>query len=119
MLLNPSKQHHIRTLFQVAERDLESTEVLLRHSPHLYEVVGFHCQQAVEKLLKAALVGAHVAFPCTHDLVRLAELLPVSLQLPDDLIDEAAGLNIFAVQHRHELEEASGLNAAALVTSSN
>lgn len=119
MPLSLAEQHQISTLFRIAERDLEGAEVLLHHSPHLYESIGFHCQQAVEKLLKATLVGCHIAFPRTHDLTQLTELLPPHLQLSDELADEAAALTIFAVQHRYELEEALGLDAAALVASAN
>lgn len=34
--------------------------------------VCFHCQQCVEKLLKAVLCEAGIAFPKTHDLEDLA-----------------------------------------------
>lgn len=37
--------------------------------------IGFHCQQAVEKSYKGALVLGDLAPPRTHDLVRLDELL--------------------------------------------
>lgn len=37
--------------------------------------IGFHTQQAVEKSLKAALTLAGIAFPRTHNLVMLVELL--------------------------------------------
>lgn len=37
-------------------------------------LVGFHYQQAVEKLLKALLAEREVDFPKTHDLVRLLRL---------------------------------------------
>jgi HEPN domain-containing protein len=36
--------------------------------------IGFHYQQAVEKLLKAVLADRDVDFPKTHDLVRLLRL---------------------------------------------
>ena len=39
------------------------------------EVVGFHCQQAAEKLLKALLSDLGVAFRKTHELGALMELL--------------------------------------------
>ncbi len=49
-------------------------------------IVGFHCQQAVEKALKAALASREVRYPNTHDLAGLAELCRKSdLDVPDDL----------------------------------
>jgi HEPN domain-containing protein len=119
MLLNSAEKHQANTLLQIAERDLETVAVLVQHSPHLYESIGFYCQQAVEKLLKAALAVHQVKFPRTHDLTKLADLLPAHLKLSDELADEAAALNIFAVLHRYELDEAPGVDAALLVASAN
>ena len=39
------------------------------------EIFGFHIQQAVEKLLKAWLALLGKAYPATHDLARLSEIL--------------------------------------------
>ena len=48
-------------------------------------VIGFHAQQGVEKALKAVLSRFGVAYPRTHNLVMLAELLRrVSQPLPPD-----------------------------------
>jgi HEPN domain-containing protein len=37
--------------------------------------VCFHCQQCIEKYLKARLTEAGIRFPKTHDLARLLDLL--------------------------------------------
>jgi HEPN domain-containing protein len=51
-------------------------------------IVGFHCQQAVEKALKAALASREVKYPNTHDLAGLAELCRRSgLDVPESLRD--------------------------------
>jgi hypothetical protein len=39
------------------------------------DLIGFHAQQALEKLLKAALAHARIAPPRTHDLGELLALL--------------------------------------------
>ena len=39
------------------------------------DAVCFHCQQCVEKYLKALLVSAHRGFPKTHDLGVLLNLV--------------------------------------------
>jgi len=66
-------------------------------------VLGFHAQQAVEKLLKALISAHSAAFELTHNLLRLAaalqnlgEALPVT---PISLSD----LNDFAVEYRYDL----------------
>jgi len=66
-------------------------------------VLGFHAQQAVEKLLKALISARLAPFELTHNLLRLAasarnlgEALPPT---PVPLSD----LNDFAVEYRYEL----------------
>src|SRR5271165_2035377 len=49
-------------------------------------ILGFHCQQAVEKSLKAALAVRGVEFPYTHDLDGLLELCRTSgFDVPEGL----------------------------------
>lgn len=55
--------------FNIAQRELRA-----RVSPN-YDGVCFHCQQCVEKLMKALLIQLRVVPPKIHDLVRLNELL--------------------------------------------
>jgi HEPN domain-containing protein len=65
-------------------------------------VIGFHCQQAAEKLLKALLSNLMVRFRRTHDLRELMDLLTDNgHSLPENL----AELDIFtpyAVEFRYE-----------------
>lgn len=39
------------------------------------DMIGFHAQQAVEKLLKAVLANLGIGYPRTHDIDRLVDLL--------------------------------------------
>ena len=60
-----------------AEHDLTAAAATLklgRSAPT--DAVCFHAQQCVEKYFKAALVANGVDFPKTHDLSRIARLLP-------------------------------------------
>jgi HEPN domain-containing protein len=61
----------------------------------------FHAQQAIEKALKALLTGNQVAFPRTHDLLRVLDLaLPLMLEL--DLYRESfADMETYAVDIRY------------------
>ena len=45
------------------------------HIPEFSDTVAFHCQQALEKYLKAYLIASSIPFKYTHDLVYLLELI--------------------------------------------
>jgi len=52
------------------------------------EIFGFHCQQACEKLLKAMLSHIGIAYPRTHNLRLLMDLLAdAGCALPTDYIE--------------------------------
>ena len=60
---------------ELADKDLalaEHTAKTMRPTP--YEIVCFHCQQFVEKYLKAFLVSKGQEPPYIHDLAKLAAL---------------------------------------------
>ena len=76
-----------------------------------YDGVCFHAQQCIEKYLKARLIAAGVAFPKTHDLARLLDLI-----LPHEPLWESwrADLNLlssFAVEFRYPGESATKTDA--------
>ncbi len=54
-----------------ADSDLDAVEELSVHGDRFREIIAFHCQQAVEKYLKAFLVRHQVEFPKTHDIAKL------------------------------------------------
>jgi HEPN domain-containing protein len=58
-----------------AAADFDAAEQLCAQGGRFREIVAFHCQQAVEKYLKAFLVSRQIEFPKTHDLEELLELL--------------------------------------------
>jgi len=64
-----------RKLIKKAEQDEFAANKLLEDPAAPGEVIGFHLQQAAEKLLKAALSFAKIEFPRTHQLVVLIDLL--------------------------------------------
>ena len=64
-------------------------------------VIGFHCQQAVEKLLKALLSHLGIRFRKTHDLRELLDLLDDhGFSVPEHL-REIDYLSPFAVELRY------------------
>jgi HEPN domain-containing protein len=100
-----------------ADLDMEAAGVLLQASPHLYENIGFHCQQAVEKYAKAVLIASSLPAPFIHDLTKLlpplqqANIVQFTMQ---DLAD-AATLNEFAVEFRYETDDAPSFTSADLL----
>jgi HEPN domain-containing protein len=76
------------------------------------DTVCFHCQQAVEKLLKAVLSAKGVPPPRTHDLLSLLELvLPFAPQV-DNTRDCLAILTPYSVASRYPDDD--GLNIPSL-----
>lgn len=63
---------------------------------------GFHAQQALEKILKAALFKTGLEFPKTHDLVFLATLLHDKKILLPFPLEELEELTTYAVNWRYD-----------------
>ena len=70
------------------------------------EIICFHCQQAVEKLLKGLLIYFGEEIIKTHDLTLLVSRLQNFVDLSDDEKKICAKLSLYAVETRypHELE---------------
>jgi HEPN domain-containing protein len=60
----------------------------------------FHLQQAVEKSIKAILVSKNIAFPKTHNIRTLLDLLPKEIYLPKNL-QKTAKLTDYSVSARY------------------
>jgi HEPN domain-containing protein len=58
---------------EFARKDLATAELLLANEG-FPEIIAFHCQQAIEKALKAYLVCIDKRFPKTHDIQYLCQL---------------------------------------------
>lgn len=71
-----------------AGTDLEVAVYLVGEGAIFPSAIGFHCQQAAEKYIKAYLVWREVDFPKTHDLERLLDLVEsVGADLAESLRD--------------------------------
>jgi HEPN domain-containing protein len=81
-----------------ADHDLGSAKLIFLHIPDYFDTIAFHCQQAVEKYLKAILVFCNIEFQRTHNLVYLLELLSRSINIDEDTFDKAIILNGFSVK---------------------
>ncbi len=76
-------------------------------------IIGFHAQQAVEKLIKAVLSARGVAFMKSHALSYLIGLVQENgIEAPQDL-SEADVLSPWAVEFRYEGDEPPSLDRSA------
>ncbi len=65
---------YLRNWFLKAEHDLITAQTLLEHQPMILDIVCFHCQQAIEKYLKAFLIYKAQDVEKTHNLNYLQSL---------------------------------------------
>lgn len=108
-------QAQVATLLRIADRDLATAEALALHSPNLYESIGFHCQQATEKYLKAALLIYALPAPFIHDLTSLATGLAARVAFDHDDVSAATILTAFAVKWRYENDDTPDFSVADLL----
>ncbi|HEY3397697.1 MAG TPA: HEPN domain-containing protein [Armatimonadota bacterium] len=98
---NPAVVAETREWLETVAIDLESAASDMAHTPPILAGVVFHCQQAVEKVLKAFLTWHDQPFAKTHDLARIGKpcvALDASL-LP--LVERAVPLTEYAWRGRY------------------
>ena len=108
--LDPDAESVLREWIEKADADLEVARRMAEEAGNnlrIREIVGFHCQQAAEKYLKAFLTHSRIEFPRTHDLKALLELAGQPLA---DTLDAAKWLTPFGVQIRYPGDTAEMLS---------
>ena len=95
------RRDEVREWLQKAEKDLLSARILLEHEPPVLETSCFHCQQVVEKVLKAFLVWKGIPFEKVHNLTYLLDLCEVQEPGFASLRDKAEVLTPYAVEVRY------------------
>lgn len=86
-----------------AEEDIVLLDKVVDDEDISSEIVGFHAQQAIEKLLKALLIAKVIPFRRTHDLGELIDLCSEhGIEVPDELYD-IDDLTPFAVEYRYDV----------------
>jgi hypothetical protein len=78
-------------------------EALLKSAGIPDSILGFHAQQAVEKLIKALLSALSLPFELTHNLGRLQTALEAAGESLPATPLSLSELNDFAVVYRYEL----------------
>jgi HEPN domain-containing protein len=84
-----------------ADHDLGSAKLIYLHIPDYFDTIAFHCQQAVEKYIKAALTYMDIEFQRSHDLPYLLELLSRKVEIMSETFDKAILLNGFSIEIRY------------------
>lgn len=69
--MTPALKAYIESWVNKAEHDLISAQRLLEIKPMILDSACFHCQQAVEKYLKAYLIYKELQVEKTHDIIFL------------------------------------------------
>lgn len=91
-----------RTLLVKADQDIVVLKKLKSDPEVAIEILGFHAQQASEKMLKAILAYQQIRFPYTHRLTDLIDTLTDhKLTFPKEL-EDIRHLTPFAVEFRYD-----------------
>jgi HEPN domain-containing protein len=78
----PELMKEVMRWVEKAEHDFLAAEHMMEVAGEgLTDIVSFHCQQCAEKYLKAFLLYRGVAFPKTHDLRLLMDLISAGISL--------------------------------------
>lgn len=102
------RREHVDLLLRKAAQDELALDILLQHEATPTEVLGFHAQQATEKLLKAVLAATVAEYPHTHRIDRLMELLRAAGREVPPALRELRRLTPFAGELRYEMADDDG-----------
>jgi HEPN domain-containing protein len=95
------KQREVDAWIRKADNDMRGARIDMDAAPPLVEDALFHCQQAVEKAMKAFLTARDISFRKTHDLDELAMACEdIDASLKKALVP-ARNLSIFAWEFRY------------------
>ncbi len=97
----PEKVALIQAWLRKAQKDLLTAKHVLTADPPLTDSSVFHCQQAVEKALKAFLLWMDKPFGKTHNLRELSQSVIEKVPRLEPLLHSAAELTPYAVVYRY------------------
>ncbi len=97
----PDLMKEVARWAEKAEHDFLAAEHAMKLAKKgLTDIVSFHCQQCAEKYLKALLLYRGVAFPKTHDLRLLLDLIPADVSLGLSR-EQVVPLNRYVIEGRY------------------
>ncbi|MBI4682423.1 MAG: HEPN domain-containing protein [Nitrospirae bacterium] len=95
------KQSLIKEWSYKAERDIDTARLTHDNRPEYTDIICYHCQQAVEKYLKAYLVYLDTPFEKKHDLDYLIDLIADNDKDIEQFYDIVETLSGYAVEVRY------------------
>ena len=99
------KEAELRQWIELADNDLSIADFSAKNMwPVPFEIICFHCQQAVEKYLKWFLVLHDMPPPKSHDLEELEKLCETIVPAFSEIYEKCTVLSGFAVQSRYPYE---------------
>jgi len=96
-----AKRDLVRQWVLRAEKDFSLARHLVTEGCQYPEAIGFNCQQAAEKFLKAFLVLHQTDFPKTHYLGELLDLVSGIDPALAGSLRELTALNPYGVEYRY------------------
>jgi len=97
-----NKQDRVELFIKKAKNDYKTACVLDSDNEDFTDSIVFHCQQSIEKYLKAYLVKNDLSFPKTHDIDHLLSIA-VQKDSEFELFQEISLLfSEYAVEIRYE-----------------
>jgi HEPN domain-containing protein len=97
----PETSIEVRAWLERAKEDLRASRVDLAVDPPILGDALFHCQQAVEKALKAFLTAHERPFRKTHELDVLSEAREAVDPCLREVLDPARNLTFYAWAFRY------------------
>lgn len=99
--MQADKRQEVMAWMKKTENDLRVAQVVMDVKPPLVESALFHCQQAVEKAMKAFLTVHDTPFRKTHNLDELAGQCEKIDNTLKTTFDSARDLTVFAWEFRY------------------
>jgi len=84
-----------------AGRDLETARIIFSELPEYDDMIAFHCQQSIEKTLKAFLIYLDIDFKPVHDLGYLMNLIATKVKFLEPYYEQVDQVSMYAVQIRY------------------
>jgi HEPN domain-containing protein len=97
--MTPALLAYVKSWLDKAEHDLLSAQRLLEIEPMILDNACFHCQQAIEKYLKAYLIYHGKDIERTHNIILLLSQCSVFDTVFETI--DPLNINAYAVQGRY------------------
>ena len=95
------KKQTIESWLKKADHDLGMAQLAMESGAEFTDSICFHCQQYVEKILKAYLISLDINFVKTHSLSYLVDLIAEQEKVPEEIYKVSELLESYAVLIRY------------------